>query len=163
MLDSSPITAYVALGSNLGDRAGNIAAALDRLACAELTVTKVSSLLENRAVGGPADSPDFLNAVAEIRTSLDPHRLLDRLLDVEAQLGRVRSRKWEPRVIDLDIVLYAGQVLSSPRLTIPHPLMHERAFVMIPLAQIAPDALHPILKQTAAQLRDRFKAEFSGD
>jgi 2-amino-4-hydroxy-6-hydroxymethyldihydropteridine diphosphokinase len=152
----SPITAYLALGSNLGDRAANIRSAITQLAAPELRVTKLSTFLENPAIGGPPNSPDFLNAVAEIETSLDPHALLDRLLNTEAQLGRIRTHKWAPRTIDLDIIFYADQILASPRLTIPHPLMHQRAFVLKPLAEVAPNALHPILKQTATHLLKNF-------
>ncbi|HEY8748557.1 MAG TPA: 2-amino-4-hydroxy-6-hydroxymethyldihydropteridine diphosphokinase [Tepidisphaeraceae bacterium] len=152
-----PSRAYLALGSNLGDRAANIHAALKLLVGPELRVTKLSTFLENPAVGGPPNSPDFLNAVAEIETSLDPHALLDRLLNTEAELGRIRTHKWAPRTIDLDIILYDNSVIHSPRLKIPHPLMHQRAFVLQPLAEIAPDARDPISKQTAVELLKQFK------
>src|SRR5205085_405752 len=100
-----PVTAYIALGSNLGDRHANLAAAIERLrATTGITVTKISTPLENPAVGGPADSPPFVNAVAEVQTSLSPHDLLDRLLAIEQELGRVRRERWGPRVIDLDVV-----------------------------------------------------------
>src|SRR3954449_5298876 len=98
--------AYIGLGSNLGDREGNIRSALARLPGGGVRVVRVSSLMENPAVGGPAGSPDFLNGVVEVETSLDPHALLDRLLWVEGEMGRVRTVKWGPRVIDLDILLY---------------------------------------------------------
>src|SRR2546421_7992173 len=103
---ASPVTAYVALGSNLGDRKANIEAALEKLrrtSCIE--VTNVSSLLENPAVGGPPGSPAFLNAVAEINTALAAGDLLHRLLEIEHELGRFRREKWEPRLIDLDLLL----------------------------------------------------------
>ena len=148
-------TAYVALGANLGDRRGNILAALGRLrAIGGVRVTKVSSLLENPAIGGPADSPAFLNAAAEIETTLPARRLLDELLDIERQLGRERREKWGPRVIDLDLLLYGDEVVDERELHVPHPLMHERLFVLQPLAEIAPQVVHPILQQTIRALRD---------
>jgi len=150
---SSPILAYVGLGANLGDRAGNIRAALELLASGpELIVTKVSSLLENPAVGGPANSPQFLNAVAEVETTLGPKEVLQRLLDTEHALGRERNQKWEPRQIDLDLLLFGDAVRTEPNLVLPHPRMHERRFVLQPLAEIAPDVLHPVLKRKAADL-----------
>jgi 2-amino-4-hydroxy-6-hydroxymethyldihydropteridine diphosphokinase len=149
----APILAYIALGANLGDRARNIQAALHLLeSLPGIRVTKVSSLLENPAVGGPADSPPFLNAVAQIETTLEPRQLLQRLLDIEHELGRERNLKWEPRQIDLDLLLFGEVVISQPHLVIPHPRMHERRFVLEPLAEIAPKAWHPVLKRTIADL-----------
>jgi len=153
-----PIRAFVALGSNLGDRAANLNAAIERLLEAGVDVVRVSRFYENPAVGGPAGSPDFLNAVAEVRTTLEPHALLDRLLAVEAELGRVRTVRWAPRTIDLDIILYADRVIQSPRLTVPHPQMHLREFVLAPLAEIAPEAVHPVLKATAREMLDELKS-----
>src|SRR5436190_1028398 len=102
---AKPVVAYIALGSNLGDRKANISIAIERLRQAPgIEVTKVSSLLDNPAVGGPSDSPTFLNAAAEIRTTLSPRELLDHLLQIERDLGRQRREKWGPRLIDLDIV-----------------------------------------------------------
>ena len=145
-MEKSSVIAYVALGANLGDRTKNIHTALVHLqADPEIRVLNVSSLLENPAVGGPAASPDFLNAVAQIETTLAPHVLLQRLLEIERQMGRVREHKWEPRVIDLDVILYGDRIIRTPDLTVPHPLMHERRFVLMPLAEIAPDARHPVL------------------
>jgi len=148
-----PTTAYIALGANLGDRRGNIDRAVELLrATPGVRVTKISNLLENPAVGGPADSPAFLNAVAEIETSLPSRALLERLLGIEHQLGRQRRRKWDPRIIDLDVLLYGDAVVDEPDLRIPHPLMHERKFVLDPLKEIAPDAIHPTLKKRIADL-----------
>ena len=149
----NPVTAYIALGANVGDRRANIEAALRWLNdTPRIRVTRVSRLLENPAVGGPPDSPPFLNAVAEIETTLSPRHLLDVLLDAEIHLGRVRTEKWAPRLIDLDIVLCGNQIIQEEGLHIPHPLMHERGFVLEPLAEIAPQALHPLFNKTIQQL-----------
>lgn len=133
------ITAYIALGSNLGDREGFIRDALWALDEIEgVRVAKVSSLLENPAVGGPPDSPPFLNAAAELRTTLGPHELLRQMLRIEQSLSRQRSEKSAPRTIDLDLLLYGNEVIETQELRIPHPRMKEREFVLKPLAEIAP-------------------------
>jgi 2-amino-4-hydroxy-6-hydroxymethyldihydropteridine diphosphokinase len=147
------IIAYVALGANLGDRARSIAAAVDRLRVnPRIELRKVSSLLENPASGGPPDSPPFLNGVAEIATTLSARDLLDTLLGIERDLGRQRVNKWGPRTIDLDLILYGNQIIDLPGLTIPHPRMHERQFVLAPLVEIAAEGIHPILKQRFGRL-----------
>jgi 2-amino-4-hydroxy-6-hydroxymethyldihydropteridine diphosphokinase len=147
------VVVYIALGSNLGDRAGNISAAVDRLRCIPgIEVLRVSSLLENPAVGGPEDSPAFLNGVAEIRTNLGAQAVLQCILDVERQMGRVRRARWEPRVLDLDLLLYGDQIICSDQLIVPHPLMHERRFVLQPLAELAADVVHPVLNLSIGKL-----------
>jgi 2-amino-4-hydroxy-6-hydroxymethyldihydropteridine diphosphokinase len=153
------VIAYVALGSNLGDRAGTIEAAQALMnETPGVTVTRVSKMYDNPAVGGPPGSPPFLNAVAELDTSLGSHALLQRLLEIERKLGRERRVQWEPRPIDLDIILYGDQIISSRDLIIPHPLMHERRFVLEPLAEIAPNAVHPALQMTAKGLLDNLRS-----
>lgn len=156
---AKPVIAFIGLGSNLGDRAANLESAGALLgATPGVTVLRVSRRLENPAVGGPPGSPPFLNAVAQVQTTLGSHALLERLLDIERHLGRQRRTKWEPRLIDLDILLFGDQIISSHDLVIPHPLMHERRFVLEPLAEIAPDAVHPVLQMTAKGLLDNLKA-----
>jgi 2-amino-4-hydroxy-6-hydroxymethyldihydropteridine diphosphokinase len=146
-------TAYIALGSNLGERGRMLRMALDRLDSIQgVRVVKSSSLLENPAVGGPSDSPAFLNAAAELETSLDAMELLDQLLAVEQSLGRHRREKWGPRTIDLDLLLFGEQVIEREGLIVPHPLMHQRRFVLVPLAEIAAGVVHPVLKRTILEL-----------
>ena len=152
-MPAAPVTAYIALGSNLGDRESNLRSAVLMLDKLEgVAVKRVSTLLENPAVGGPSGAPDFLNAAAEVETTLSAPALLGRMLDVERSLGRARRERWAPRPIDLDLLLYGNAVINEPGLIVPHPLMHQRLFVLKPLAEIAPRAEHPILKQTIADL-----------
>lgn len=158
MSPTNRITTYIALGANLGDRAGNIAAALDRLRADPASeVGDVSSLLANPAVGGPAGSPAFLNGAARIDTSLSPRALLDLLLSIERSLGRVRRTRWEPRAIDLDLILYGDRIIDEPDLSVPHPLMHQRLFVLEPLVEIAPTVIHPRLGVSMAELLRQLK------
>jgi 2-amino-4-hydroxy-6-hydroxymethyldihydropteridine diphosphokinase len=146
-------TAYFALGSNLGDRAANLNAAIQKLSQVDrVNVRRVSPFLDNPAVGGPANSPRFLNAVAELVTTLSPEELLIHLLEVERSLGRVRREKWGPRTIDLDLLLYDSEVIQTEQLKVPHPHMHERSFVLQPLAELAPRLVHPISKKTVDEM-----------
>jgi 2-amino-4-hydroxy-6-hydroxymethyldihydropteridine diphosphokinase len=132
--------AYVAVGANLGDRARTIRAALERLdAVPGISVQAVSSLAETDPVGPVRDQPKFLNGAARLETDLRPRELLAALLEVEAELGRVRDgQTGGPRPIDLDLLLYEDQVLDEPGLTLPHPRLHERRFVLEPLAELRP-------------------------
>lgn len=143
-------TAYIALGSNLGDRAATLHAALERLGALG-TVEAVSPFLETDPVGY-TEQPRFLNAAARLRTTLSPEDVLRGLLGIEAALGRVRTLRWGPRTIDLDLLLYDDMVLHDPGLSLPHPRLHERRFVLEPLAAIAPDAVHPLLHRAVREL-----------
>lgn len=135
-----PCTAAVALGSNLGDRAENLRAAARSLGRLGRTVAR-SGLYETAPVGPP--QPSFLNAVVLLETGLDPHRLLEGLLGIESALGRVRNGRWRPRTIDLDLLAVDDQVVREPLLVLPHPEAHRRAFVLVPLAEVAPDFVLP--------------------
>ena len=144
---------YIGLGSNLGAREKNITAALGALQTTrEIDVLKVSSLYETKAEGGPPNQPKYINAVAHIRTALSPERLLAVCQNIEGSLGRKRAVRWGPRTIDLDLLCYDDEIRADPDLTLPHPLMHERAFVLKPLVEVAPDFVHPVLQQSAKSI-----------
>src|SRR5207249_10544740 len=144
--------AYVSLGSNLGDRAGNLVLAVRGMMHAALSVTCLSSIYETEPVG-EIKQPPFLNMVVELGNPLPaPEQMMARLLRIEFALGRIRDVKDGPRTIDLDLLLY-GQVESHTEfLMLPHPRLHERRFVLEPLAEIAPHVMHPTLNRTAAEL-----------
>ena len=153
---NEPKVAYVALGANLGDRAGNLRQAIEALrASDDIVVHRVSQNYETPAVGGPADSPPYLNAAAEVETTLSAPELLAQLLEIERQLGRVRRERWGPRLIDLDLLLYGDEVSHAPGLILPHPRLHERRFVLEPLAEIAPDLVHPVQQTRMSELLAR--------
>lgn len=136
-------TVHVAIGANLRDPQAQVRAGIEELAMLrETRLAAVSSLYRSAPVGY-ADQPDFINAVAAIETALAPRDLLAALLEIEHAYGRVRAHANAPRTLDLDIVLYAAREIDEPGLTIPHPRMHERAFVLVPLAEIAPEANVP--------------------
>ncbi|PTY08552.1 2-amino-4-hydroxy-6-hydroxymethyldihydropteridine diphosphokinase [Opitutaceae bacterium EW11] len=145
-------TAYLGLGSNLGNRAGLLAEALRRLGGNGVEIVRVSSVYETAPVG-LTNQPDFLNLVAEIRTALPPRELLARCLAVENALGRVRVERWGARTIDVDFLWQEGERLDSAELTLPHPRMSERGFVMAPLAELAPQLR--VGAETASELAAR--------
>jgi 2-amino-4-hydroxy-6-hydroxymethyldihydropteridine diphosphokinase len=158
---SPPCTAWIALGANLGDRAATIAMAIreiDRLP--ETRVTIQSSLYETDPVG-PQDQPDYVNAVVGVLTRRGPMRLLQDLLAIERHHGRDRSRsiRWGARTLDLDLLMYGDLVIDEPGLTLPHPRMHERAFVLAPLCEAAPGLLHPVLKRSMRELLREVRGE----
>lgn len=156
----NPITAYIALGSNLGDRRALLDSAVQSLRV-EVEVVRVSSYVETSPVGGPSRQGAYLNATAEVHTTLNPFALLGVLQRIEDRLGRVRTERFGPRTIDLDLLLFGDRTINAEEsgiaLVVPHPRMHERLFVLEPLAEIAPRAVHPVLGSTIKDLRDRLR------
>ena len=150
--ERAPVIAYVGLGANVGDPRRQLAEALKRLhAAEEVEVTRVSTFYRNPPLG-PADQPWYVNAAARVRTRLGPEELLGLLQQVETAMGRVRGERWGPRRLDLDLLLFNGEVIFAPNLVVPHPEMHRRAFVLVPLAEIAPQAWHPVMDKSAGDL-----------
>lgn len=149
--------AYVALGSNLGDKEANLQKAVQLLVEHGVEVVKTSALLCTEPYG-VTDQPQFLNAVCCVRTDLEPEELLHLLLAIEQEMGRVRLRHWGERNIDLDLLLYENQILTTDDLKLPHPDMQNRDFVLLPLAEIAPALVHPVLGKTIACLAEELQA-----
>ncbi|HEB60930.1 MAG TPA: 2-amino-4-hydroxy-6-hydroxymethyldihydropteridine diphosphokinase [Phycisphaeraceae bacterium] len=144
--------AYVALGSNLGDRHSTVLSALQELADIPCTrLRKASRLYETEPIG-PAGQNHYINAVAELETCLSPAELLTHMQQIEYSFGRVRRKRWGARTLDLDIVLMGDGIIYTSTLTLPHPRFRERGFVLVPLAEIAPDAVDPVTGYTVADL-----------
>ncbi|HXK34130.1 MAG TPA: 2-amino-4-hydroxy-6-hydroxymethyldihydropteridine diphosphokinase [Dehalococcoidia bacterium] len=144
---------FLGLGSNIGDRRANMRAALRWLA-PECDVVAVSSLYRSEAVvlEGQLPGPEYLNAACEVRTALSPDELLDHVKRIEHDIGRRPGERWAPRPIDIDVLLYGSRAIGTERLTIPHPLLGERAFVLAPLAEIARDVVHPAARRTIEEM-----------
>ena len=143
---------YLSLGSNVGERAANLNAAIERLRSLG-EVVAVSSFYETEPVEFAAQ-PWFLNCAVKLNTEKMPKQLLNAVLDIEKGMGRKRLKKKGPRTIDIDILLFGNSIIDAKGLTVPHPAMHERRFVLEPLAEIAPEVRHPVFKRTARELRD---------
>jgi 2-amino-4-hydroxy-6-hydroxymethyldihydropteridine diphosphokinase len=144
-------TVYLLLGSNLGNRLQVLNLAADRIGSAVGTVVRTSGIYET-APWGVTDQPAFLNQVLALQTKHAPEEVLRLVLDIEHELGRVRYERWGARVIDIDILFYNDLVQDTARLTVPHPRLHERRFTLIPLAEIAPDFIHPVFNQPLTSL-----------
>lgn len=143
---------YLSLGSNVGDRAANLNRAIERMSVLG-KVKAVSSFYETEPVEFAAQ-PWFLNCAVELDTEKMPRQLLAGMLDIEKEMGRRRVQKKGPRTLDIDILLFGNSIVKGKGLTIPHPAMHERRFVLEPLAEIAPEERHPVFKRTVRELRD---------
>jgi 2-amino-4-hydroxy-6-hydroxymethyldihydropteridine diphosphokinase len=152
---ASPI--YLALGTNLGDREANLRQAISLLA-PEVTVVRESSVYATPP-WGYTDQPEFLNQVIEVDSLLHPLPLLHKLKSIEAQMGREKTFRNGPRLIDLDILFYGQKVVEGELLQVPHPRLHERAFVLAPLAEIAPGFVHPVLNETIEELLAKVNPE----
>ena len=147
-------TTFLLLGTNLGDRKKNLVMARSSIELRVGAIRNASSIYQT-AAWGKSDQPDFLNLAIEVETELSPKRVLKEILEVETTMGRVRTSKWSERLIDIDILLYEGVVISSDELTIPHPQLPARRFALVPLAEIAPEFIHPLLHITISDLLER--------
>lgn len=143
---------FLALGSNIGDRLENIKNAIHYLE-EKITILKVSTIIETEPYG-VLDQPKFLNCVLKGNTNLKPQELLSFVLGIEEKMGRKRTIKWGPRNIDIDILFYESLIIENENLKIPHPELHKRAFVLIPLCEIAPDFIHPVFNKTMMNLKN---------
>lgn len=142
---------FLLLGSNEGDSAKNLSVAREKIEAQAGMIVKQSSLYRS-AAWGIETQPDFLNQVLEITTKLSPESLLEKILGIEREMGRVRVRKWGPRLIDIDLLFYGAEARNTDSLILPHPGIPERRFTLLPLSEIAPEFIHPVLTKTVAQL-----------
>lgn len=155
------IEAYLGLGSNLGDRLGNLGAAVEKLSREPgFILRRVSLAYESEPIGPP--QPHYLNAVAQVGTLLSPRATLARLRGIEEAMGRVRREKWGSREIDLDLLLFGDRIIEETGLQVPHPMLAQRAFVLEPLCEVARDLWHPLLRMTVDELRHRLRPEERG-
>jgi 2-amino-4-hydroxy-6-hydroxymethyldihydropteridine diphosphokinase len=142
---------FILSGSNMGDRKRQLSLAATKLEQRGIRILQRSSVCVS-AAWGPVQQEEFLNQVLKVFTTIEPHELLQILLEVEKELGRERTEKWGPRAIDLDLLYYHQKIIRSERLTLPHPFIPERRFTLVPLVEIAPDFIHPVLKKDQRRL-----------
>lgn len=146
----------LALGSNLGERLTLLREARREIGeHPEIFLRRISSVFETEPVGGPTGQNRYLNAAIEVSTTLSPEDLLACCQSVEERCGRIRGQRWGPRFVDVDILFYAERIIRQPELTIPHPRLHERRFVLVPLVELTPDFIHPVIGRTCRELLDR--------
>jgi len=143
---------FIGLGSNVGDRESYLNRAIQKMGvCPEIEVIETSQFLENRSKG-PILQPEFINAVIKVNTIFTPEELLGYLQKLELELGRTHKGTYGPRTIDLDILFFSDEIVCQENLTVPHPLLHEREFVLVPLYELAPDWVHPVLQESIKSL-----------
>lgn len=146
-------TAFLALGANLGDRQRQLCGAREALALADgIRVLSASPLYETEPVGGPPGQPRYLNAIVQVATALSCRQLLVVCQDIETRFGRCRQELWGPRTLDIDLLFFGQEIFDEPDLIVPHPRLHQRRFVLAPLADLAPDFHHPVLGQSVGRL-----------
>jgi len=150
-----PTIAYIGIGSNLGDKSFNCQYSIDQIDTLPGCHVIARSTLFKTEPEGVTKQPWYVNCIAQIRVTKSPFELLQGLMNIESVMGRVRRKRWEARIIDLDILLFGQEIRESHNLLIPHPLMHKRRFVLQPLAQLAPDLVHPVFKVTIQELLNK--------
>ena len=155
-------TAYIGVGSNLGDKLYNCSKAIELVDKMDNCTVKSRSPFYRTEPVGVASQDWYVNGVISVETGLSPHDLLRSLLSIESGMGRVRKQRWESRIIDLDILLYGHDVIDDKHLTVPHPLMHARRFVLMPMVQLNPDLVHPVLGRTMSELLDGLAEDGQG-
>lgn len=152
--------AYLLLGSNLGDSKKYISEAISHITQEIGLLTGYSSLYQT-ASWGKADQPDFINQVVRVRTNLNPQQLLEKILVIETRLGRQRLEKWGSRIIDIDLLFYGDQIIQEENLSVPHPFLHQRRFTLMPLVELNPSLVHPVLQVTVEQLYENLVDDLS--
>jgi len=150
------ISVFLLLGSNLGNRRLFLQQAVEQIE-KEVAPVRVASAVYETQAWGKTDMPDYLNQVLELQTSMPARAILDKVLSIETRMGREREEKWGSRIIDIDILFYGDEVIDEPGLIIPHPQLHNRRFTLVPLAELAPNFVHPVMKRSIVELEKDLK------